>query len=413
MPPRRERELGVWLGGSVTLVMLTGFFVRVEPAPYDVLMGILVCVGVLGSWRYLSVHLLWPSMGVAAFMMANLISLAECVDMDAAGRYLAITLYLCATWFGLVALLRRHKHQLAERILTGNVLAVLVAALTGILAYIELMPSSLELMFVGRVRGFFKDVNVFGAFLVPGVVFATLSFATHGRRIVMWLVLLVGGIGVLLSYSRGAAVNLVVALTLLASLRIIGGGRGLAPRIRALAGVCVVAGILGVVFWSVLGQAEIGDMLTQRFRSHEYDGDRFVTQQRSWQMAWSTPLGIGPGQAEMVFIHAPHSLYLRTLVENGFLGFLGFSIFFASALCRSTWTAMFAVSAIDRRLQAAVAASLWGMAVESFVIDTVHWRHLFVFLALAWCPTTGSLPFRGRLLGTKAYFGSAPSLSET
>jgi predicted membrane channel-forming protein YqfA (hemolysin III family) len=45
-----------------------------------------------------------------------------------------------------------------------------------------------------------------------------------------------------------------------------------------------------------------------------------------------------------------------------------------------------AANLIQRSLFALVAAALCGALLNSFTIDTLHWRHLWLLLALGWMP---------------------------
>ena len=56
----------------------------------------------------------------------------------------------------------------------------------------------------------------------------------------------------------------------------------------------------------------------------------------------------------------------------------------AAAWLRSVWIAVSGLDFRDRLRFGVIAASLTGMLLESFVIGSLHWRHLWVFCALAW-----------------------------
>lgn len=75
-----------------------------------------------------------------------------------------------------------------------------------------------------------------------------------------------------------------------------------------------------------------------------------------------------------------HNLYLRVLVENGWLAFLGWGLFLSGWLIASYHGSIRSGRfVVDYVVAVSVVA---GILVESLVIDTLHWRHFFLFLAV-------------------------------
>lgn len=129
----------------------------------------------------------------------------------------------------------------------------------------------------------------------------------------------------------------------------------------------------------------IQELFTSRLMIKNYDSDRFSTQQSAIEMGILNPLGQGPGQSEYVFRYSPHSLYARVFTENGLFGLLSIiTLLLASAYraFKSYWqsTGEYAV------VFAIVFAALIGLIFNSFFIDTLHWRHFWLILALAYFP---------------------------
>jgi O-antigen ligase len=137
----------------------------------------------------------------------------------------------------------------------------------------------------------------------------------------------------------------------------------------------------------VISIPQVRQMIALRLGSNglqTYDGDRFSTQTKALEMAIEKPFGIGPGQAEIAFDYSTHSTYLRLLSENGPLALSAFAALLGLTLLRSIHGARTLKSENWRILMAITSASLAGYIVNSFVIDTVHWRHIWLFLALPW-----------------------------
>jgi O-antigen ligase len=117
----------------------------------------------------------------------------------------------------------------------------------------------------------------------------------------------------------------------------------------------------------------------------DYDAVRFYTHDRAWETAGKKPLGLGPGQSEVIFAYSTHSMYLRVLAENGVPGFV---LFFGAVfwgMWRSLRAALSSGKAETAVLSAFVAACMAGILVNGAVIDVNHWRHFWLLLAMAWC----------------------------
>jgi O-antigen ligase len=137
----------------------------------------------------------------------------------------------------------------------------------------------------------------------------------------------------------------------------------------AIAGAVVVTGSLG--------------FLKERARLQGYDTNRFAAQALGLKLGVSHPFGVGPGQFELLSPLATHSLYVRALAEQGVLGLLVIAALIIS-------TVVFAVRNVVHGsdtygISAAALLAAWcGLVVNSFVVDTMHWRHLWLVAALIW-----------------------------
>ena len=102
-----------------------------------------------------------------------------------------------------------------------------------------------------------------------------------------------------------------------------------------------------------------------------------------YELGWSHPVGIGPGQ--FLFHHPvdPHSTYVRSLAEQGFPG-LGLWL----AIVISTLVLALRNVVLGRDTYGIGSGALlgaWcGVVFNSAVVDTLHWRHLWLLAALIW-----------------------------
>ncbi len=366
---------------AVVLGLLLLGVVRTEPALPDAVFGVVMAVAVVtGRFRLSAVprsvrHLL------GVLVALNLLSAIEVVDIGAGARYLAITLYLVVlgVWLaGYVDCRRR------ARLAVGAYLAAAVgSALLGSLALFVRFPGSTALAGDGyRARAFFEDPNVFGPFLVPAAVILLEErlrprlFSRHPTLTSVCLIVL--GAGILFSYSRGAWLNLAVALGVLAVLG--ARGRGGAARSMRLAAAGILAAAAAVALVQATGSA---DFLDERAHYQAYDIERFSAQRTGVELALEHPLGVGPGQFDVLVPVSAHSLYVRVLAEQGILGL-------AVLLALAGGTLVLAARNALRRVDLhgisslALLAAWCGALVNSLVVDSLHWRHLWLLAALIW-----------------------------
>ncbi|NVB37195.1 hypothetical protein G6O69_37460 [Pseudenhygromyxa sp. WMMC2535] len=391
--PARGRRARRW-DRLLFALMATGGVVFFEPAPFDLLAVLLLAAALLARRVRLDTSILLPSALLGLFLLANAFSLPAVTSLNVALRFAAITLYLLALWLGLVGLIHDESQpSCAPRIhaiMGGWSVAMVGCGVLGVATSLGLLPLGELMLHNGRLNGLFKDGNVFGAWSVPIAVYALARLmALHGRRRWWWLgCLLVAALVILLTYSRGAWINFALSAAVFFALRLLSVGSPRAKLITMIAlPVAIVA--LAAALFEVLSLDAVQDMLAMRLKMQSYDTHRFATQEEALLTSLEHPLGIGPGQSEHTFGRATHSTYVRTLIENGFLGLLSLTAFMVLSGARAAWYAIDAADDEEQLLCAAIAAGIVGLLVESLVIDSIHWRHAFVILALAWMPLRG------------------------
>jgi O-antigen ligase len=376
--------------------------VRFEPAPPDLAFAVVMCVAaVTGRFRLRRVPALlrWV---VALLLVVNLASMIDVVATSAAVRFLFITVYLA-----LFALWLTQFVDSAPRARLVAVTWLAIAVFSALIASLALhMHIPLSKLINGsvdggeRASGLFKDPNVFGPFLIPiALILLEQHIAPKAPRLLRlrpattWLCLLALTVGVLFSYSRAAWANYVLAVAVMlvaSSMRRKGARRAL----RALTALLVVAGITLVVL-SASGSLHF---LQQRAHLQTYDTHRFAAQSLGWELGWTHPVGVGPGQFEYHSPVASHSTFVRVFAEQGFPGVLLWI-----ALLLSTLVLALRNVALGRDTYGIGSAALlgaWcGLIFNSTVVDTLHWRHLWMVVALIWAGAArGSAPRGGRML---------------
>ena len=359
--------------------------VKTEPAPPDAVLGIVMAVAIVtGRFDLQRVPLTVGAL-VGLFLVLNVMSALDAVDLGQAALFFTITLYLVvfSLWFaGYVDSFRRTRH-----VVIAYVGSAVVSAILGASALLVAYPGA-EVFLENedmRASALFRDPNVFGPFLVPAALIL-LEELLRPRllRLPGWLksaMFLALVLGVVLSYSRAAWANLAVGLGVMLALLALRRGGG--ARVAKLVAATAIA--LAVVA-TVLVQSGSVEFLEQRASLQPYDQERFSAQRYGLEVGAERPFGIGPGQFELLAPAAAHSTYVRALGEQGVLGFLAiFALLFATLV----FAGRNAVIGRDTYgLGSAALFGAWaGIMVNSFVVDTLHWRHLWFVAALIWAGT--------------------------
>lgn len=373
---------------AVALGFLLFAVVRVEPAPADAVFAVVIAVAVVTGRMNVSSTPAGPALGIAVFVALNLVACLEAVDPGRAAQYMGVTVYLCAfaLWIPSWVDSRDHARTLL-RIYIG--VAVVSAGIAGLALFMSFPGGDQLTYYTGtRARALFKDPNVFGPFLVPAALMLMQELLEprllRSGRLVKAAMLGVLACGILFSYSRGAWLNYAVAIvTMGAVLAMRRGGGG---RAVVFLGVLLIAAVAVVVSIRVTGQL---DFLQERAQVQTYDDQRFGAQAGGIELAETHPIGIGPGQFELVAPISAHSTYVRALAEQGILGL--------SALVALLFgTLMMALRNAARGWDtfgigsAALLAAWCGILANSVFVDTLHWRHLWLVAGLIWAAQASS-----------------------
>jgi O-antigen ligase len=378
--------------------------VRIEPAPADLILFVVIAVAlVTGRFDLRRVPLIVTVL-LGVFLALNMLASVELVDVGRGVTFFAITLYLVAFSLWLTSYVR--SAYTARVVLRAYVAAAVVSAAVAVLALFVAFPGHHLFVNGPRAQGLFKDPNVLGPFLVPAAlllleetVAPRLLRARLATKVALISILTVG---ILFSFSRAAWLNLVVGAFVMFSVLALrrGGGR------RAVTFIVAAVSATAVLF-AALAVTSSFAFLSERARFQAYDVQRFGAQLSGVELATKYPLGIGPGQFEQVSPISAHSTYVRALSEEGVLGLL---VFLALLLLTLGFASRNAILGRDTYgIGSAALLSAWcGVLANSVFIDTLHWRHFWLLAALIWAgaarPLTPARPPSSRST-TPASFG--------
>lgn len=373
------------LGALLTLLFSLSSIVFIEPAPYDLLAVLLFVVLVAGGLRFPR-ELELPALLLGIFVAGNCVAAITADDPLGTLRSLSIRVYMVVGWLFVVAVLVVAPRRMLAALWAGYLFAALVATAWGTLEYLGYLPGD-QWMPGLRAKGPFKDPNVFGPFLVPPAVYALLrvSEARRGAAALWSGLFLVFCFGVLLSFSRGAWINLLLSVLTLLTLSLVA-ARGLARKLGWILTSVAMLAMAVAMLAAAVSTTAIGERFAQRaVLAQRYDlaeGGRFDTQRRAVAMIGRNPVGVGPGRSDDKFGLEPHNLYLHVFVEGGWLAGIALLTFIAVSAVAATAT-LRRRSTLRTELFA-VAACLVGVLTQSLFIDSTHWRHMWLLFALLW-----------------------------
>jgi hypothetical protein len=354
--------------------------VRIEPAPADLILFVVIAVAlVTGRFDLRRVPLIVTVL-LGVFLALNMLASVELIDFGRGVMFFAITLYLVVFSLWLTSYVR--SAYTARVVLRAYVAAAVVSAAVAVLALFVAFPGHSIFVSGPRAQGLFKDPNVLGPFLVPAAlllleetVAPRLLRARLATKVALISILTVG---IVFSFSRAAWLNFVVGVFVMFCVLALrrGGGR------RAVSFIVAAVTATAVLF-AALAVTSSFAFLSERARFQAYDVQRFGAQLSGFELAAKYPLGIGPGQFEQVSPISAHSTYVRALSEEGVLGLL---VFLALLLLTLGFAGRNAVLGRDTYgIGSAALLSAWcGVLANSVFIDTLHWRHFWLLAALIW-----------------------------
>ncbi|SFU14171.1 O-antigen ligase family protein [Mesorhizobium sp. YR577] len=371
--------------GAVGLgVLLSGFVIN-EPAPYELYMAGLIAIWALFGLR-LSRSVVPLLVLLVTFNIGGMISMSQMSDLMNTPLYLAVSLFLAftAVFFAAVTEMQPGLYRV---IFLAYVIAAVSTSLLGILGYFHAFPGADMFTKYERAAGAFQDPNVFGPFLaLPGIYLLHRLLTGSPAKMFIYaapLLIIVGGI--FFSFSRGAWGLFGASAILLTGALFLQSSSG---RFRLRIVVMSVAAFLflALALLIALQIPSVAELFTARAQlAQDYDSarlGRFARYGIGFMLALEKPFGIGPLVFGQIYGEDTHDIWLKALMDYGWLGFV-------SWLTMICWTLAggFRILFRDRPWQPYVLCAyvvLIGHIALGTFIDTDHWRHFYLLLGLIW-----------------------------
>jgi O-antigen ligase len=371
--------------GAVAFGILLSGFVIDEPAPYDLYMA-----GLMAVWGVFGLRISRAALPLLVLLMTmnigGLIAMTQMTDITGTPLYLAVSLFLAFTaiFFAAVTEARPDVYRL---IYIAYVVSALLTALLGIAGYFHAFPGAEIFTKYDRAAGAFQDPNVFGPFLVlPGIYLLYLLLTGPVSRMPLLAApLLTIAAGIFFSFSRGAWGMFAFSAILLTAALFLQSSSGMF-RLRVVVMTIAALSLLVVAVIVILQLPGVSEMFSIRAHLEQsYDTarlGRFARYVIGFQMALEHPLGIGPLVFGTLYGEDTHDIWLKALMDYGWLGFVSF-------LALTLWTAAagFRILLRDRPWQPYVLCAyvvFLGNVALGTVIDIDHWRHVYLLLGLIW-----------------------------
>jgi hypothetical protein len=372
---------------AVWAMMALSFFVRIEPAPCDLLFAIAVMVYLVLGGLNVSVLAGPLILYLLLYNLGGFMSFLEVSNEQKAGMFVLTSVYMAtsAVFFCFYVLDDTERRFAVFK--NGYIAGAFIASVIGLIGYFNIGGTGAYLSPIFRAQGTFKDPNVLSTYIILPALLLTqdVMLGTKKWRFSRYFGLLVIVACLFLAFSRGAWVNFAGAVMLMVILTF-----ALTPS-RELRSRIILLAILGTVLLGIMlaGLLSI-DVVKAAFEDRatlakDYDSGefgRFGNQLNAIPILLESPLGFGPTKFRKIFSLDPHNVYLNAFSSYGWLGGVTYMLLivstlivgFRAALIRTPWQGQ----------SIALFCAFLTTALQGVQIDTDHWRHFYWMLGLNW-----------------------------
>lgn len=366
-------------------LMAISSFVQNEPAPYDLALLCLYGLFLVSGLR-VPRALAAPAFCVLLLLAGYAVGALFATFREDALLSLRTSAFLGVSFLVFAAIIWRAPERIAPSMVGGVVVASAIAAALGIVGYFGAIPNAAAYALYGRATGPFEDPNVFAPSLILPTLYLVDRISTRAPRDMIWTLPLFLGmlLALFLSFSRGAWLNFAIASVMyfLLTYSFSKGGQ----RTRLAGFVLALIAFAAVAIAWVLTLPDVREMFVERFAlAQSYDigaGGRFESMRGAFWMALQHPLGIGLFQWPHMSGLMPHNVYVNVFVSGGLMSMAGFGGLMILTIGAGIQALKCPPSL--RAIAVIALASFIGHAVQGLLIDSNHWRHLYINMGLIW-----------------------------
>jgi len=365
---------------------VSGSIVFIEPSPYDFLIILTMVIWIVGGFTIHRAILPFVVL-LSMWVLGGFISLIPYWNEEDPVGFMWHTLFISSTGIFYALLFSENTSKRIELCLNGYAVSCALAAVIAVVTWIGTFGTGEDLIKDGRAMIPFKDPNVLGSYMVPGILYL-LQKLLLGRT--KYLLATLVGLGLsttalFLSFSRGSWGAAVISGLLLTAMSLYtADSRRMRRRILFSAGF--VAALTVIVLILALSNDQIREFFFQRATlTQDYDEGptgRFGNQLRSIPMLLELPNGFGPLRFRLTFGLEPHNAFINAFASNGWLGGFAFIalvamtayVGFRGALTRSPY---------QREMQVVWCAT-FVFFLQAMQIDIDHWRMFYITFGAVW-----------------------------
>ena len=368
------------------LFMFSGWYVVIEPAPYEYMFLLWLFVAIIGGLQYhraiipLIVFLVLYNIG-------GVLAVIPVAEVKNTNKFVITSIYMAATSVFIANLVATDTLRRLAIIKNGYILAAVIASILGMIGYFDIFGMEKQWAPLFRAQGTFKDPNVLSTYLIAPAVFLVQGFMTGTQkwRIPSAIALLIIVAGIFFAFSRGAWVSSAASVMMLAGLTFI-----LTPSVALRTRIILLSIfgfiVLAVLFSVAMSFESIRSIFLERANLlNSYDAGeagRFGTQLRAIPTLLQSPNGLGPFQFARQFGADPHNVFMNAFAAYGWLGGISYLALIGTTMMIG-WKTVFTPSPWQF-LSIAVWCPLFFTILQGIQIDTDHWRHFYLLLGLMW-----------------------------
>lgn len=370
-----------------TLSVGTSFIVFFEPAPYD---GLIVLTMLFWLTTSPKIHYtMLPIFGACLlYLVGGFFSVGPYWNESRPRMFQIVSLYLVGTFVFFTIYFSEKTEERLNLCLRAYAVGCVLASVFGLLGYFNVAGlAEFATMYGGRIKGTFKDPNVFGSYMQLGVVFMMQALIMgYTKRPILTLVSLATVVSaVLLSFSRGSWGATVVSCTLMLAIGFLT-SRDSRQRRRMVTMASIAFAGAAVALAGLLTIDSVSKMFETRFAvTQEYDEGptgRFGSQKRSIPVLLGLPNGFGPVRFRLHYPEDPHSVYINSFASAGWLGGFMWIVIAVSTLAVG-FRLMFVRWPLQRMAQVVTPVAV-VIFMQGFQIDVEHWRMIYICFGAIW-----------------------------
>ena len=371
----------LWLVGA------SGSIVFIEPSPYEIALVVAIVVFCATGLKF-APALLVPLLLLVGINLGYFLGALELFDDPVVLSWIVTSWYMATAAIFFALVLSQDSADRLDALSRGYLVGAVIASLAAIAGYFNLIPGGADLLtYAGRARGTFKDPNVLGAFLIFPALYALQNILEGSLRSALRCGPVFGilSLAIFLAFSRAAWGTLAGSALLMVALMFISASSP-HQRLRIVMLTLLAVALAIAAIAVLLSFDSIDNLFKERASFNQpYDSGRFGRFGRHMlgaAMALDYPLGIGPLQFRHFFPEDTHNSFLNAFMSGGWIsGILYPALIFTTAiysarnvLLKTPW----------QRTYIAVFSAVFVTILESFIIDTDHWRHYYLLLGVTW-----------------------------